>query len=258
MKMDYTSAELAALLQALGSVFETAELHDPAACEQSVDGLCIGYEHALDDVRAVISRRIRVDGTDKMLRLTGLLASREPGVTARELSLYRDDMVRDFLTGTYNRAYWDTRLAVRLNDCAAAGKPAAMALVRVDGFDSLLQQYGSEDTDQLVCYVANLWKRFYDEGNEKAVCRMGECTFAVVCCGADELDLQVQMRYLYEKMHRVCTSTHGMLRNIPFTLSIACAGLNEVEEKSALGLYHACSRRLSKVSAEGGDQVARL
>ena len=258
MKMDYTAAELAALTEALGCVFEVVEQTVPTPSESGVDGLCIGYEQTLDDVRAVITRRIRVDGEDRMLRLTGLLASAEPGVTARELSIYRDEMVRDFLTGTYNRAYWDSRMITKLNDCAATGRPAAVALVRIDNFDALLQQYGSEDIDQLVCYVANLWKRFYDEGDEKTVCRMGESTFAVVCCGADELDLQVQMRYLYEKMHLVCTSTHGMLRNIPFTMSVACAGLNEVEEKTAAGLYRTASRRLVKVIQDGGNQIGRL
>lgn len=258
MKLDYTAAELAALTDALGSVFEAVELHDPAQSENGVDGLCISYEQTLDDVRAVIARRIRVDGADKMLRLTGLLSSAEPGSSARELRLYRDDMVRDFLTGTYNRAYWDARMAPKLNDCAAAGRAAALGLVRIDNFDALLEQYGNEDVDQLVCYVANLWKRFYDEGDEKTVCRMGESTFAVVCCGAEELDLESQMRYIYDKMNLVCTSTHGMLRNIPFTLSVACAGLNEVAEKTAAGLYRAASRRLVTVLKDGGNQVGRV
>lgn len=258
MKKELTAAQLAELTAALGCLFEQVEVTDPTESEAGADGLCVGYEHTVDDLSAVITRVLRVDGADRLLRLRGVLSSLEPGVTARELSLYRDDMLRDFLTGVYNRAYWDARMMPKLNAAAAAGRPAAVALVRVDGYDAMLEQYGSEDTDQLVCYVANLWKRYYDEGDEKTVCRMGETTFAIVCFGADEPDLAGQLQYIYGNMNLVCTSTHGMLRCIPFTLSMACAGLNEVQDQSATGLYKAASRRLAAVVKAGGNAVAQV
>lgn len=258
MKKNFTAAELAALTGALRDVFETVEATPPLENEAEADGLCLSYEQALDDVGVVITRRVWVDGEPRALRMRGLLSSAAPGVSARELQLHHDDMIRDFLTGAYNRAFWDTRIRARLEGCAAAGRTAAVALVKVDRFDAIVEQYGGDDTDQLICYVANLWKRYYDENEEKVVCRMSDHTFAVVCLGADELDLESQIRFIYEKMDLVCASTNGMFRRIPFTLSMACAGLDEVPDKSAAGLYKLCSRRLAAVSVAGGNAVYQV
>lgn len=257
MKKNFTAVELTALTEALSDVFETVEIAPPPENEAEADGLCLSYEQPLDDVCVTITRRIWVDGPPRALRMRGLLSSAAPGVSARELQLHHDDMIRDFLTGTYNRTFWDTRVRARMEECAVTGRAAAVAFVKVDQFNAIVEQYGSDDADQLICYVANLWKRYYDENEEKVVCRMSDHSFAVVCLGADELDLESQIRFIYERMDLVCASTNGMLRRIPFTLSMACAGLDEVQDKSAAGLYKLCSRRLAAVSVAGGNAVYR-
>lgn len=258
MKKDYSAAELEPLLTALRQVFEQVDVLDPARAD-SDSGLCISYEKNMDDICGVIRRNIRVDGTPRVLRIAGVMSLADaPGISARELSMYREALIRDPLTGIYNRVFWADRICGKLEQCSRTGRTAAMALVEVDGYDQIAAQHGSADAGQLVCYVANQWKRFYDEGDEKVVCRMGDHRFVVVCFGATELDLESQMRFVYEKMNRVCISTNGMLCRIPFTLSIACAGLDEAGCSDADSLYSACRKRLDAVIAAGGNAVAQI
>jgi len=258
MKKDFSAQELQALLAALGELFEQVELVQLPNGQEESAGLRVHYERSLDDLCGVITRGLRVDGRPCMLRLSGVLAdAAEPGTSMREMRIYHDELLRDLLTGTYNLSFWNDRIRGKLDACAPAGRPAAMALLEIDGYDELTSRYDEADMGQVVCYVANLWKRYYDEGDEKVVCRLAENLFAIVCFGADELDLESQMRFVYEKMNLVCTSTHGMLCRIPFTLSMACAGLNEPGCTDTESLYKACAARLDGVKAAGGNAVAK-
>ena len=258
MKKDFHAQELQALLPALSELFEQVELAELPDGQEEHPGLRVQYERSLDDLCAVITRGLRVDGKPCVLRLSGVLAdAAEAGASVREMRIYHDELVRDLLTGTYNLSFWNDRICAKLNACAPAGRPAAMALLEIDGYEQLKQQYDEADMGQVVCYVANLWKRYYDEGDEKVVCRLDENRFAIVCFGAEEIDLESQMRFVYEKMNLVCTSTHGMLCRIPFTLSMACAGLNEPGCTDTDTLYKACAARLDGVKAAGGNAVAK-
>ena len=258
MKKEYSAQELEPLVAALGQVFEQVEVLEPAQADSETSGLCISYERRMDDVCSVIRRRIWVDGAPRVLQLVGVLSSADvAGASARDLSMYRDGLIRDPLTGTYNHVFWADRICGKLDQYSLTGRPAAIALVDIDGYSDIVARYGSADAGQLVCYVANLWKRYYDEGDEKVVCRVSDHGFAVACFGSDEVDLESQLRFMYEKMSRVCISTNGMLRRIPFTLSMACAGLNEPACTDAESLYDTCRRRLDAVRAAGGGAVAR-
>ena len=255
MKRDFTSAELAALVGQLQHLFEDVQVEENAP--EAGDGLTVGYASRLTGTDCVVSMPVTVDGARRGLRLRGHIAGAGPAddpVSTREMELYRDDLIRDFLTGAYNRRYWETEFCSRIRACAESGRPAAVALIKIDGFSGLLGEHGQPAMDQLVCYVANLWKHFYEEPGEKVVCRLTGHTYVVGCLGADEVDLENQMRVLYEKMHLTCTTTVGMLCRIPFTLSVACAGTDEGFGDWA-GLYVECDRRLRQQSEAGGNGV---
>ncbi len=262
MKTNFTSNEFQVLVEQLEHVFETIVLLPVDAAKGGVgeqDGLVLNC--ALDELPAccVVSRVVCVDGAAYELRMGGALAGAaqaQQNMTERELQIYQDDLIRDFLSGTRNKRYWQTVFCKEMAEDIAAGKPVSMALISIDGFAALEQEHGALDADQLICYVANQWKKYYDEGSQKVVCRISQSTFAVGCVGAQLLDLESQMRFLYEKMNLVCTSTCGMLCRIPFTLSIACAGTDELEVPTAPVLEALCAQRLEAFAAQGGNGVA--
>jgi diguanylate cyclase (GGDEF)-like protein len=256
MERNFTSAELAELVRRLQTVFDEAQVLD--AEEASGSGLTVGYASRLNGTDCVLSCPITVDGEEKCLRMIGEVTSAAPAEdtgTARELEMYRDDMNRDFLSGVYNRRYWESVFCRRISANVAGGQPVAVALVKVDNFGDIVKAHGQPVADQLVCYVANLWKRFYDEGDDKVVCRLTGHTYAIGCVGAEELDLESQLRVLYDQTNLVCTATVGMMCRVPFTLSIACAGTDEVTDKVWPELYALCDQRLRKQKASGGNGV---
>lgn len=255
MDRNFTAAQLVALLEQLQTVFDTAGVTDG---EDAPHGMAAEYVSNWDGTDCVLSCPITVDGLAKCLRISSRITG-ETGasseISAREVQLYKDDMHRDFVTGVYNRRYWEETFARRLAKSAAGGTPVAVALVKIDGYAEIVRAHGQPVADQLVCYVANQWKKYYDEGDDKVVCRMTGHTFAVGCVGAEEIDLENQMRVLYSEMQLVCTATVGMLCRVPFTLSIACAGTEEVSDKIWPELYMLADRRLRTQRNIGGNGI---
>ncbi len=263
MKQEFTKLEIENLLGQLRKVFEEVSLQPIAQATeaQSLAREGVSVEYLLDRQPSVcaLTRMVIVDGIDLALRMESHLTSQSCAtytMSAREQQLYNDEIVRDFLTGAYNRRYWETVFCPKIATHVAAGKSVAVALVSIDGFDALEKTYGALDTDQLICYVANQWKKFYDEGDEKVVCRLSKYTFAIGCVGANEIDLENQMRCLYGKMNLVCTSTCGMLCKIPFTLSAGCAATGEVCSASWAEMQILCESRLNGQSITGGNGIA--
>ncbi len=262
MKLEFTQREIENLIEQLSAVFECVTVQplvQAAQLQPSAEGVNLEYILDRQPSACIVTRNIVVDGVQKALRMEGLLNSHscaEHTMSAREQEIYHDDLIRDFLSGVYNRRYWDTMFCPQIAAHAAAGKSVAVALVSIDGFEALEEAHGALDTDQLICYVANQWKKFYDEGNDKIVCRLSKYTFAIASVGEEAADLEPQMRYLYEKMNLVCTSTCGMLCKIPFTLSIACASTGEVCHPFWAEMQVLCEARLHSVQCTGGNGVA--
>ena len=256
MERNFTSAELADLIAQLEKVFDVAEVTE--GDEKAANGFTLGYAAGMNGTDCVLACPVTVDGVRRTLRLAGAAAGTaqaEDAVSARERELYRDDLIRDFLTGAYNRRFWESVFCKKIGARVAAGQPVAVALVKIDNYADVVRAHGQPVADQLVCCVANQWKKYYDEGSEKVVCRLAGATYAVGCVGAEELDLETQMRVLYEKMNRECLATVGMMCRVPFTLSVACAGTDEVDSKVWPELYAICDQRLRAMTAAGGNGV---
>ncbi len=256
MERKFTSVEMAELTAQLEKIFDAVELADGDA--KAGEGFALGYAAGMNGTDCVLSCPVEVGGVPRTLRLYGAVsgaAQAEDAVSERERELYRDDLIRDFLSGAYNRRYWETVFCKKIGAHVASGEPVAVALVKIDNYAEVVRTHGQPVADQLVCYVANLWKKFYDEGSEKVVCRLAGATYAVGCVGAEEIDLENQMRVLYQKMNLVCLSTVGMMCRVPFTLSMACAGTEEVESKVWPELYALCDGRLRQQAAAGGNGV---
>lgn len=176
-------------------------------------------------------------------------------MTPRERELCREDMSHDFLTGVYNRRYLETVFAQKLEQCAAQGRKAAVALVSIDNGQKLRDTYGQPVMDQLHCFVGNQWKKSFDTPAARVVCRLTGSIFAVGCLDADGKQLAEEMQNLYRQMPRECITTTGMMRRVPFTLSCGVASFEDVQAKNWQALYELCDARLREAQNAGGDQM---
>ena len=256
MKKECTEQDLRELARSAQAVFEAVTLTEAPLCDGwQDDGLRVDYELRNGRVDCVLHRRVEADGKCWELEMCAPLAGNvlpEERMTPRERELCREDMSHDFLTGVYNRRYLETVFAQKLEQCAAQGRKAAVALVSIDNGQKLRDTYGQPVMDQLHCFVGNQWKKSFDTPATRVVCRLTGSIFAVGCLDADGKQLAEEMQNLYRQMPRECITTTGMMRRVPFTLSCGAA-----EPGGCAGQELAGAVRAVRCTPAGGTERRR-
>ena len=69
--------------------------------------------------------------------------------------------------------------------------------------------------------------------------------------------LAQQMRNIYAEMPHECVTSMGMMKRVPFTLSVAVAGLDELDSAANCWqrLYAICDERLRGIQISGGNKI---
>lgn len=132
---------------------------------------------------------------------------------------------------------------------------APLALVALDDEDGMRARQGDAVMNQLVCFVANQWKKYYDRPAERVVCRLTDTLFAIGCADKNCAELAEELNGIYAEMPRACVASVGLMRRVPFTQSIGCACTGEVRGKNWDALYQLCEQRLKAAQTAGGDQI---
>lgn len=263
MERELTEQELQALVESVCVAFDDVTLTevvpgDGAEPPQWDENLRVDYELRNGRVRCLLSRCVMAQGKVYRLQMSAPLSGSslpEDRLTERERELCRDDMNHDFISGVFNRRYLETVFCRHIPVWTAEGRPVAVALVSLDRQAELLSQYGQPVMDQLICSVANQWKKHYCGPLERVVCRLTGGVFVVGCAGMTGGELAGEMRAIYAEMPCECIATTSTMRRIPYTLSVGCAGTDEVEDKSWRTLYELCDRRARAAAAAGGGRV---
>lgn len=261
MKKEWTEQDLRVFVRSAQAAFEDVtltEADEESARSWQDDGLMVDYELRNGQVDCVLRRQIVADGKVWQLQMTAPLTGNdlpEDRMTPRERELCRDDMNHDFLSGVFNRRYFEIEFCTRLDDWTDAHRCASLALVELDKADELLAQQGDAVMNQLVCFVANQWKKHYDRPDERVVCRLTDTLFAIGCADKTCAELAEELRGIYAEMPRECVASVGLMRRVAFTQSIGCACTGEVRGKNWDALYKLCEERLAAAKMAGGDQV---
>ena len=261
MKKEWTEQDLRVFVRSAQAAFEDVtltEADEESARSWQDDGLMVDYELRNGQVDCVLRRQIVADGKVWQLQMTAPLAGNdlpEDRMTPRERELCRDDMNHDFLSGVFNRRYFEIEFCTRLDDWTDAHRCASLALVELDKADELLARQGDAVMNQLVCFVANQWKKHYDRPDERVVCRLTDTLFAIGCADKTCAELAEELRGIYAEMPHECVASVGLMRRVAFTQSIGCACTGEVRCKNWNALYKLCEERLAAAKTAGGDQV---
>ena len=261
MKNEWTEQDLRQFVESSRPVFQDVSLtqvdEDADRCWQD-DGLMVDYELRGGQVDCVLRRCVVADGKVWQLQMTAPLAGNdlpEDRMTPREREMCRDDMNHDFLSGVFNRRYFETEFCTRLDDWTDAHRCASLALVELDRVEQMQAEQGKAVMDQLVCFVANQWKKRYDRPDERVVCRLTDTLFAIGCADKTCDELAEELRSIYAEMPRAYVASVGLMRRVPFTQSIGVAGTREVRCKNWDALYDLCEKRLAAAQTAGGDRI---
>ena len=196
MKNEWTEQDLRQFVESSQPVFQDVSLtqvdEDAARCWQD-DGLMVDYELRGGQVDCVLRRCVVADGKVWQLQMTAPLAGSdlpEDRMTPRERELCRDDMNHDFLSGVFNRRYYETEFCTKLDEWTDRHRCAALALVSIDDAAALSARENEAVMGQLVCFVANQWKKHFDQPAERVVCRLSDTLFAIGCADRTRRELE--------------------------------------------------------------------
>ena len=261
MKKEWTEQDLRQFVESSRPVFQDVSLtqvdEDAARCWQD-DGLMVDYELRGGQVDCVLRRIVEADGKRWKLQMSAPLAGNdlpEDRMTPRERELCRDDMNHDFLSGVFNRRYYETEFCTELDEWTDRHRCAALALVSIDDAAALSARENDAVMGQLVCFVANQWKKHFDQPAERVVCRLSDTLFAIGCADRTRRELEEELKAIYAGMPKECVASVGLMRRVPFTQSIGCACTCEVRGKNWDALYELCAARLKAAQEAGGSQV---
>ena len=122
MKNEWTEQDLRQFVESSRPVFQDVSLtqvdEDADRCWQD-DGLMVDYELRGGQVDCVLRRCVVADGKVWQLQMTAPLAGNdlpEDRMTPREREMCRDDMNHDFVTGVFNRRYYETEFCTKLDE----------------------------------------------------------------------------------------------------------------------------------------------
>lgn len=236
MDRSFTTPALTVLADQLKQLFTSVEILD-----DMLDGSVIAKRDT-----GILVLPILVDGKPKTLRLEAPLTDPDPTAPAHGPA----DSRWDLLTGVYNRNTFCKKVVGRL----AQGHSTVLALVQVDDFPALVKRYGRDTADKLLCAVADVCRRVCAQNGRDMVCRMSDCVFAISCYDRNVYDMEARMRRLPKPL--LCPLNDG--NEIPFTVSVACTGTDEVLSKVWPDLYALCNDRLRQIVAKGGNDVFEI
>ena len=134
---------------------------------------------------------------------------------------------------------------------------STLALVALDNADALRAGYGPVVMSQLVCFVANQWKKHFDRPAERVVCRLADSLFVIGCADKNCKELEEELHTLYGQMPHECVASVGLMKMVPIPQSIAVACTSEVRGRNWEAVFQLCRQRLEAVQQAGGDQVSQ-
>ena len=237
MKNEWTEQDLRQFVESSRPVFQDVSLtqvdEDADRCWQD-DGLMVDYELRGGQVDCVLRRCVVADGKVWQLQMTAPLAG--------------SDLPED-------RRYYETEFCTKLDEWTDCHRCAALALVSIDGAEKLSARESDAVMGQLVCFVANQWKKHFDQPAERVVCRLSDTLFAIGCADRTRRELEEELKAIYAEMPKECVASVGLMRRVPFTQSIGVAGTREVRCKNWDALYDLCEKRLAAAQTAGGDRI---
>lgn len=169
--------------------------------------------------------------------------------TIRELSSQTD---HDALTGLPNRRYLDRAMEIEMERSRRAGVPFCLALIGIDGFQTLRSGRGPEVIEQVLIRLGRQLtrsKRLFD-----LAAHLHEGEFALMLPGSGLLKSGAMLDRMLEVVRRLEVETHdGSILHLTCSVGISCFKGRKLLEVAEL--YRLAAAAQDQARAEGGDRL---
>ncbi len=144
------------------------------------------------------------------------------------LNKMSEEIIRDSLTGAYNRRYIEENLPFEISSTANANQPLSVVLCDIDLFKDVNDSYGHLAGDQVLKEFVSICKDCIRKEKDW-IARYGGDEFIIVLVNANE----VTARRVAEKIREFCERTQLKLEGISISFTVS------------LGIYTSFSTQIS-------------
>ena len=248
MKQEFTMAELAAQLTALGQVFDKVELADarmgvldPATLQPigkiaevpMLDdaGRGVQLTQTPEGPGLIIAQGIQVEGRPCVILMhCGMPHStRTQGAEnsfLRTVSQMQDDLRRDYVTGVYNGAYLNEEYRRRAEQAALQGTPVGAVMVRINEYWHLREHESLNAAGCCLNTAAGILQLAVGTDTSKAVlARLNDGFFAIITIGQTGAAMANTVREAMEDSRKEFNIS--LARRGSFTVEVASAEWGE-------------------------------
>lgn len=106
--------------------------------------------------------------------------------------------MKDHLTGAWNRRYLDKQFPVAAERCRGQGKTLHIAILDIDDFKGINDQFGHHVGDEVLCAIGNVFVELL--GDDGWLIRLGGDEFQILYCGNN---LKKLIGKAIEKLHEM-------------------------------------------------------
>lgn len=169
-----------------------------------------------------------------------------------ELTLLRQQVIRDPLTGLFNRGHFDALLATELERSRRSHLPTSLLLLDIDHFKAINDRFGHVAGDRVLKGLARAVEKVVRVID--APCRYGGEEFAVIL-PATPLLIASQVA---ERLRAILAATEVAVdsTSVYFTVSVGVSSYNYDQRATATQLVERADRQLYKAKAQGRNRVA--
>ncbi len=219
---------------------EQAELHAAAG----------DHRAAFEEHKRYVAELTELQSAQREARARALQAVYETTEARRQSRRWREQSLREPLTGLYNRRHVDEELPRLL-----AGGPDRLwvALLDLDHFKQVNDTCSHAVGDEVLRAVASLLQEIPAPGGGSFAARMGGEEFLLVLPGVDDEDAAAHLERV-----RGAVAAHpwaGLTGDLPVTVSVGAASTAEVPDRTPAQLLGLADARLYRAKRAGRDRV---
>ena len=229
---------------------EVGSIVDSFSIYSSINEIKDAVVGRLSTIKAVIARR-KEDEQQKskaaqkrirLLRQKISMAENETIELTRKADQFREEALRDGLTGLYNRKAFDKRIAAGLENLNRGGASFVMMMFDVDKFKWINDTFGHVAGDKILQKVALALGKIFRKG--EFIARYGGDEFAVVIEGMSAEVARKKIAKFKEQFSKLRFASHaGGYIQVDISAGVASAAKGDVPDefihKADLAMYAA-------------------